>query len=166
MAGGSAVKEPKVVSRLAGPVSQVPSRAYSSSTHARSPGVSAQRALASPQGRASPASVTATVAGAEDVAVRDDNDKVNYSIGYQIGGDLKRQGVQLVPEVMVRAIRDALDGSEPLMSDEERRGTLVALSRKLAAKEEEQRREAAVKNLQAGRAFMSENKVRDGVKTL
>src|SRR5437867_7889212 len=64
--GGSAVKWPKVWSTVSAVVRHVPSRAKSSSTHARSPGGpvrSAQRRLAKSQGSGSPTLVTAIAAG-------------------------------------------------------------------------------------------------------
>ena len=37
--------------------------------------------------------------------------RINYSIGYQIGGDFKRQGWQLQPEILIQGIRDAVHGT-------------------------------------------------------
>ena len=52
--------------------------------------------------------------------------RVNYSVGYQIGDDFKRQGIE-----------DALSGKNPLMSAEEQRATLVNLQRQVAAQQEQ-----------------------------
>jgi len=49
---------------------------------------------------------------AEPVELKDQNAKANYSIGYQIGGDFRRQGVEITPEVLISGVEDALSGAE------------------------------------------------------
>ncbi len=56
--------------------------------------------------------------------------KVNYSVGYQIGDDFKRQGVEINPEALLKGIQDALSGKTPLMTAEEQRTTLSISSGK------------------------------------
>ena len=63
--------------------------------------------------------------------------RANYSVGYQIGDDFKRQGVEINPEALVKGIQDALSGKTPLMSAEEQRATLVNLQRQVAAQQEQ-----------------------------
>jgi FKBP-type peptidyl-prolyl cis-trans isomerase FklB len=48
--------------------------------------------------------------------IKDEKGKINYSIGYQIGGDFKRQGIELEPDLIVKGIQDALAESKPLMT--------------------------------------------------
>jgi FKBP-type peptidyl-prolyl cis-trans isomerase FklB len=73
---------------------------------------------------------------AEEV-LKDEKARVNYSVGYQIGDDFKRQGVKINPEALVKGIQDALSGNKPLMSADEQRATLVNLQRKVAAQQEQ-----------------------------
>jgi FKBP-type peptidyl-prolyl cis-trans isomerase FklB len=88
----------------------------------------------------------------------DQKAKVNYSVGYQIGGDFKRQGVAINPEALMRGIQDGLSGEKALMTEEERRTTLVNLQRQVADRQaEEYRRE--------GDAFLAENARKEGVRT-
>ena len=63
--------------------------------------------------------------------------RVNYSVGYQIGDDFKRQGVEINPELLVKGIQDALSGNTPLMSAEEQRATLVNLQRQVDAQQKQ-----------------------------
>lgn len=60
----------------------------------------------------------------EDPQLKDENDRVNYSLGHQIGGDFKSQGVEVRPEFVVKGIQDALSGAEPLMTQKEMVQTL------------------------------------------
>jgi FKBP-type peptidyl-prolyl cis-trans isomerase FklB len=56
---------------------------------------------------------------ADGPELRDQKDKVSYSIGYQIGRDFERQGMAIDPEAVVRGIQDALSGVKPPISQEE-----------------------------------------------
>ncbi len=61
--------------------------------------------------------------------------KLCYSIGYQVGGDFRRQGLRIDPERVVKGVLDALAGTEPLMTPDEMRQTLTELKRQAAAAE-------------------------------
>jgi FKBP-type peptidyl-prolyl cis-trans isomerase FklB len=98
--------------------------------------------------------------------IKSQKEKINYSIGHQIGGDFKRQGIELDPDLVVKGIQDALAGNKPLMTPEEMRKTLVDLKKKIVADRRKQHREQAEKNLAEGKAFLAENAKKKGVKTL
>lgn len=98
--------------------------------------------------------------------IKDEKGKINYSIGYQIGGDFKRQGIDLDPDLIVKGIRDALAESKPLMTPQEMRKTLVDLKKKIVADQRKQQKEQAQKNLAEGKAFLGKNAKKKGVKTL
>jgi FKBP-type peptidyl-prolyl cis-trans isomerase FklB len=82
--------------------------------------------------------------------IKNEADKINYSVGYQVGGDLKSQGIDLNSEVFVQGIRDVLSNTPPRLSKSEMDTTLIALKRKIVADER-----AKVK--QAGVTFLAEN---------
>lgn len=103
---------------------------------------------------------------AEKSELKNEKDKINYSVGYQVGSDLKRQGVEIKPEVLVKGVQDAIDGTEPLLSQEDMRSTLVALQKRIMAAQQEQNMKKAQENLAAGKAFLDENAKKNGVKTL
>lgn len=102
----------------------------------------------------------------EKVELKDENDKVSYSVGYQVGGDFKRQGVELNPEILVKGIQDAITESEPILSQKEMRTILVDLKKSITAAQQKERKEKAQKNLADGKAFLSENGKKEGVKIL
>jgi FKBP-type peptidyl-prolyl cis-trans isomerase FklB len=107
------------------------------------------------------------VCAAEDKPVlKDEKDRANYSVGYQIGDDFRRQGVELDPEVLVRGIRDALGGTQPLLTEEEMRRTLVDLKRKIVAEEEKQQKGRVEKFREEGKKFLAENAKKEGVVSL
>jgi len=102
----------------------------------------------------------------EGPILEDEQDRINYSVGYQIGGDFERQGIELDRESLIKGIEDALSEAKPLMTLQEMRSTLVELKKRINATQKERLKEAAEKNLAAGLAFLAENSKKEGVKTL
>jgi len=94
------------------------------------------------------------------------NDRISYSVGYQVGGDFQRQGVALNPELMLKGVQDAMSGEKPLMTQPEMEKTLIDLKRKIVSIQQGRRKEAAEKNLAVGKKFLEENAKKEGVKTL
>jgi FKBP-type peptidyl-prolyl cis-trans isomerase FklB len=105
-------------------------------------------------------------AAGEAPEIRDENDKISYSIGHQIGGDFKRQGVELRSDLVVKGIKDATEGAKPMMAPEEMNRTLVDLKRKVTVAQQEEGKKMAEKNRAAGEAFLAENGKKEGVVTL
>ena len=95
-----------------------------------------------------------------------ENARINYSVGYQIGGDFKRQGVQINPGMLVKGIQDVLEGNATLMTGGEMDRTLVNLRNQIGAGMREEQLKGAERNLAVGRVFLEENKDREGVHTL
>jgi FKBP-type peptidyl-prolyl cis-trans isomerase FklB len=106
------------------------------------------------------------VAGAEDALTLDnDTARINYSLGYQIGGDFKRQGVEINPEAITKGIEDALSGAEPLMPPAEMNTTLMELKRKVVNQQRARAKETELQYVAEGKKFMEENAAKEGVKT-
>jgi FKBP-type peptidyl-prolyl cis-trans isomerase FklB len=105
-------------------------------------------------------------AAAEKPEVKEQKDKISYSVGYQVGGDFKRQGVGLNPEMLVKGAQDALSGAEPLVSPREMDQTLVDLKKKIVTEEKAGRKKLAEKNLKDGKDFLEQNAKKEGVVTL
>jgi len=102
----------------------------------------------------------------EKPELKGEKEKISYSIGYQIGGDFKRQGVELAPDLLVKGIQDATGGAEPRLSPQEMRKTLVDLKMKVEADERKRQSEIAEKNRAEGEAFLAANGKKEGVVTL
>ncbi len=102
---------------------------------------------------------------AQDNALKDDRDKVSYSIGLDIGTTFKKQGMDLNPDVVLRGMRDGLSATKPLLTEEEMRTTMTEYSKTMVEKQQTANKEAATKNKEAGEKFLAENKSKPGVKT-
>ena len=110
-------------------------------------------------------SLSMPLSGAEKLSFEDETVRVNYSLGYQIGGDFKRQGVEMNPEAVVQGIRDALEGNEPQIAPADMRATLVELKRKVVADQRKRNVERELEMLKEGKEFLDQNAKKEGVVT-
>ena len=110
------------------------------------------------------APIALAVAG-ESLNFEDETTRINYSLGYQIGGDFKHQGVEMNADAVVEGIHDALSGAKPQMKPEEMRATLIELKRKVVAEQQTERREAEQKQIEEDKKFLEENAKKEGVVT-
>lgn len=96
----------------------------------------------------------------------DQRDKESYTMGYQFGMNLKNQGLPLHLDVYTSGIRDALDGTKPLLSQDEMNKALTEIQHRVMAARQKEWQELAAKNLAEGKAFLDANAKKDGVKML
>jgi len=64
----------------------------------------------------------------------DEKDRVSYSIGYQVGGDFKRQGMEIDADLLLDGLSDALSGDETALTPEQMSAALRNLQRMLSAR--------------------------------
>jgi len=107
-----------------------------------------------------------TVSWAGEVRLNDEKAKESYSLGYDFGSNLKRQGVNVDADILTSAVREGLQGKAPDLSPDDIHNTLLQLRKKLMALQEQRFREFSAKNLEEGKAFLEANKKKDGIKTL
>jgi FKBP-type peptidyl-prolyl cis-trans isomerase FklB len=93
---------------------------------------------------------------------KDDQERVSYSIGLNIGNNFKRQEVEVDYNLLLRGIKDA-NSEQKLMTEDEVRDTLTKYQQDRAAKQQEKRRLLSEKNKKEGDAFLAENKNKPGV---
>lgn len=104
---------------------------------------------------------------AEDaVNLEDENDRISYSVGYQVGGDFKNQGLEMNPQAFLKGIEDAMSEHQSLLTAKEMRATLIELKKKVVTDQAKQAQLTAEKNLEEGKAFLKENSNKEGVITL
>ena len=102
----------------------------------------------------------------EKKELKTQKDKVSYAIGLDVGNNLKKNELDVDPDILVTAIKDVLSNSKPLMTDQETKETLMALQKDLQAKQLERNKVLGEKNKKEGDAFLAKNKKLEGVKTL
>lgn len=87
-------------------------------------------------------------------------EKYSYTVGFNVGQNVKRTNVDIDVDAFTQAIRDVLTGEELKMTEDEMQAVLAEEREKLAAVQQA----LADKNKQAGEAFLSANLEREGVK--
>lgn len=102
----------------------------------------------------------------ENLVLKNQKDKVSYSIGMEIGKSFKRQSIDIDPDLLLKGMKDALSGRKALLSDEEIRETMTAFQKEMMAKQQELAKKLGEKNKKEGEAFLAKNKKREGVVTL
>jgi FKBP-type peptidyl-prolyl cis-trans isomerase FklB len=106
------------------------------------------------------------VYGEETSPLKTQKDKVSYSIGTDIGNNLKKQSIDIDPDIVAKGVKDAYTGGKPLMSESEIRETMEAFRKEMMAKLQERQKTLSEKNKKEGEAFLAENAKKEGVKTL
>lgn len=101
----------------------------------------------------------------EKAVLKDEKDKVSYSIGLEIGNKLKSQSIDINADILASGVKDGLSGSKPLMTENEIQETMTAFQKEMMAKQAEKTKALAEKNKKEGDAFLEENKKKEGIKT-
>jgi FKBP-type peptidyl-prolyl cis-trans isomerase FklB len=103
-------------------------------------------------------------AAAQDVPqLKSQKEKLSYALGMDLGNQLRRQSVDVDPDVYSRGLKDALSGGKTLLTEEEARATITELQNELRKK---LLAAQAEKNEKEGEAFLAANKAKEGVVTL
>jgi FKBP-type peptidyl-prolyl cis-trans isomerase FklB len=109
----------------------------------------------------------AGVAYAEgEMTLKTQKEKVSYIIGTDIGNNFKKQGVDIDPDILIKVLKDALGGNKLVLSEKEISETMTAFKQEYTTKQAAASSLQAEKNKKEGEAFLTENKKKEGVKTL
>ena len=83
-----------------------------------------------------------------------------------IGGNLKRQSVEVDPDLLAKGVKDSYGGGKAILTEDEARKTITDFQKTLMAKQAETMHKLAEKNKGEGEKFLAENGKKEGVKTL
>ncbi|MCG8463664.1 MAG: FKBP-type peptidyl-prolyl cis-trans isomerase [Xanthomonadales bacterium] len=107
--------------------------------------------------------MSAVAANAQDADPLADSGKLSYAVGYDLGVNLRRQGLELDLEQVIQAVRDTFNETEPQVPREEMVNILSALQQKMRAEQLERFRQLSEKNQTEADAFLAENAQKSGV---
>ena len=95
-----------------------------------------------------------------------DKAKVSYIVGWQITGQIPPiMRSELDPNAVANAVKAALSGQKPNMTDAEAKAVMGPFMKMMQAKEQAAIAKEAAKNKAEGDAFLAKNKTKPGVKT-
>lgn len=103
---------------------------------------------------------------ANQTTLKTQKDKVSYIIGLNIGSSMKRQSVEVDPDLLLKGLKDGLEGKKPLLSAEEMREVMTAFNKEMRKKHDEELKKVGEKNKEEGEKFLAENKKKEGIVTL
>jgi FKBP-type peptidyl-prolyl cis-trans isomerase FklB len=99
-------------------------------------------------------------------ALKTEVDKVSYIIGTQLARNFKSQEIEINLEPLMWGLKDVLGGKELALSQEEMQKVYTNFQQQMRAKQAAKAAKEAAENLDKGRAFLEQNKAKEGVKVL
>jgi len=103
-------------------------------------------------------SIALSLPAAEESPFKSTKEKASYAFGLAVGKQLKQMGAEIDPEIYMKALKEAMSGAKPLLTDEQARETIMAV-------QAEGRTKSLEKNKKEGEAFLAENKKKEGIIT-
>jgi FKBP-type peptidyl-prolyl cis-trans isomerase FklB len=117
-----------------------------------------------------PAKKTGTVTKATPAPLTTRKQKFSYALGMNIGnglgGNLKKQGVEVDWSLVAKGLKDAVAGGKTQLTEEEAQAVLKEVQTEVQKQQQEKMKEAADKNKSEGESFLAANKSKEGVVTL
>jgi len=98
--------------------------------------------------------------------LKDQKQKVSYSIGLDIGKNLKAQKIEIDAQILAQGLSDASSGETPLLTDAQAQEVMTQFQKEMQEKKQAEAKVAGEKNIKDGEAFLAENKTKSGVVTL
>jgi FKBP-type peptidyl-prolyl cis-trans isomerase FklB len=99
------------------------------------------------------------------MTLKDNKDKVSYSIGLNIGKSMKQEGLDINPDALAAAMKDVFAGAKPQLTDEEVQAVMQEFQKEMMAKRMKGQQEGLTKNKAEGEKFLADNKKKEGIKT-
>ncbi len=106
-----------------------------------------------------------SAAAQDSTAFKTQKEKISYALGMDLGSQLKKQSVELDPEVFGQGLKDSISG-KTLMTEQEARTVITELQNQLRQKQAEMAKVQGEKNKKEGDEFLAANKTKEGVVTL
>lgn len=110
-----------------------------------------------------PAAKTQSPSASSAAPFKDQKEKASYALGMNIGSSMRKQSIEIDPNVLLQGLKDSLSGGKTLLTEDEERATLTQFQSDLRAKQEEKRKQQAETNQKQGEAFLAANKSKEGV---
>lgn len=97
--------------------------------------------------------------------MKSEKEQVSYVIGTQVGDSLAPAKDEIDLDVLVRAMKDAIDGKDSKLTEEQAMQVMQAFGERMQARQMAQFEEQGKKNAEEGAAFLAGNADKPGVET-
>src|SRR3989339_1308425 len=99
---------------------------------------------------------------AKDPDLKNENSKVSYIIGFQMGSNLKRQSIDLDLAALTAGLEDGTQNGKPKLDEEMMRKVMDAFREKMMAKQKAQQETMGKANIEKGNKWLEANKKNKG----
>jgi FKBP-type peptidyl-prolyl cis-trans isomerase FklB len=103
---------------------------------------------------------------AEGTVLKNDKDKLSYSMGVDIGKYMQQQAMDVNPDMFAKGLKDVMTGAKTALTADEMHQIISAFQKETAEKQAVKMKAVAEKNKREGDDFLATNKKKEGVKTL
>jgi len=94
------------------------------------------------------------------------DDSISYSIGQNIGTNLKEPYMKINFDILVQGMRDAISGAAKLLTEEQMQNVMMAFNQRVMEKREAEAQIQSAKAKEKGKQFLDENSKKEGVVVL
>lgn len=115
---------------------------------------------------ASSTTSTTTAPSAAAMKPATQKDKLSYTIGVDLGKNLKSQNLSINAQMLAQGVQDALAGGQLQLTDKQMQTALETFQKEMVAKQKETFKKVSETNLKAGQEFLANNKKTKGIVTL
>lgn len=127
--------------------------------------------------QSAPASKTPTTAAAKTtrstltkkpapLTLATQKDKLSYAFGMNFGRNMRKDSIDVDPNILLRGLTDALAGGKLLLTDAEAQAALTQLQNDLRKAQQAKAQVAGEANKKQGQEFLAANKSKEGVVAL
>ncbi len=102
---------------------------------------------------------------AQKTELKTTTEKVSYSLGLDVGGNLKALETEVDLDALIQGIRDTLSGKKPLLTRAQVNEVMREFSRTMSANKDAKSKAKGETNLSEGKKFLEENGKKEGVVT-
>jgi FKBP-type peptidyl-prolyl cis-trans isomerase FklB len=102
----------------------------------------------------------------QKIKFKDQREKLSYSIGLDIGKNLKKQAIDVDTKLLLKGLTDGLSGVTPSLTEDEIKEVFTVFQKTMETRHNERQMKLAEKNKAEGEAYLAANKAKEGVITL
>jgi len=110
--------------------------------------------------------MTASFADEPKLELSSEMQQVSYSIGVDLGRNMKKQGFTMDVPSLSKGIQDGFSGQTPALTDDKMKEVLMKFQKEFVAKKNAEMAQVGQTNLDKGQKFLADNKAKQGVVTL
>jgi FKBP-type peptidyl-prolyl cis-trans isomerase len=110
--------------------------------------------------------IAACAVAQESSALKSPKEKLSYALGVDLGNQFRQQAVEIDPIIFADGLKTALSGGKTLLTEQEIKSVIGELQTRMREKQAAAVKEISEKSKKEGKAFLAENKTKEGVVTL